>query len=518
MSHKFLKAQQFNPMEKTMHPLNRLLVALVLLIATDIASAQPQSPAVLWTKSYTHIGRSGPVSFGDAKALHEGSFIITGWVSDIRWQLNLWLCYVDSAGNTIWDRSIALRDSLREHEHNEEGESIVVTANNDLAVVGTTNTNEEGQPDIFFVLADTAGNVLLKRSYGRNDRTEEGMDIAWTGDGFAVLGGEGGIGFPQEGPNYLLLRLNEEGDSLWSRTYGQERKAYTPAKILPLSDRGFLLFGGRLEDIYDPNSPGPICIVRTDSTGEVVWERTYDHEQPVGILQTAEDEFVILNDAPVLTDEGWVEGMQLFWIDGEGYEVYTSEPIPTPNSAFTLARDFVQTTDGGFAVCAGNFRIIRTDADGNELYQEVYGDTAEGQGSSAYTICTTSDSGFAMGGFGPRIEGYGRPPILMRLGPEGWPDAVREPDAAPQVFMLSPAFPNPFNAQLTISYSVPFAAPVSLKVYDLSGRFVTAIVNEQPAVGYLRVVWNAQLQPAGVYLIRMNAPSFNQVQRVVLIK
>jgi len=491
------------------------IFTIAVLFPTSDLPAQPQAPAMLWTKSYTHIGRSGPVSFGDAKALHDGSFIITGWVSDIRWQLNLWLCYVDSAGNTIWDRSIALRDSLRAHEHDEEGESIFVTANNDLAVIGTTNTNREGQPDIFFVLADTAGNVLLKHSYGSSDRREEGVDICQTEGGYAIFGQDVNLGMGSRG-NYLLIRIDAEGDSLWSRTYGQERKAYTPAQVLSLSDGSFLLFGGRLEDIYDPYSPSSICIIRTDSTGEVVWERTYDYEQPVGILQTAEDEFVILNDAPVLVDEGWVLGMQLFWIDGEGYEVYTSDPIPNPN-AFS-PRDFVQTTDGGFIVCGGNFRIIRTDADGNELYQEVYGDTTDERWASANVICTTPDSGFAMGGFGPRIEGYGRPPILMRLGPEKWPDAVREPDAAPQEFMLSPAYPNPFNALVHIPFAVPYTTDVNVSLFDPTGREVSVLVNSLQTAGRHEVLWMAKNAPTGLYFIQMSTPNITRTQKVVLIK
>jgi hypothetical protein len=462
----------------------------------------------MWSKTYntdTEFGSDSPFDF---KPLHDGSYALTGKACT-RLHVDLWLSRADSGGNVIWENFIGEEDVGGDDI--QFGKSICETDDNVMGVVGGINGRDD-DPDIFFVLADTAGNVLLRRSYGSSNRYEEGVDICQTEGGFAILGQEGGYE-PGDGSDYFLIKINEQGDSLWSRTYGQEGKFYTSAQILPLSDGGFLLFGGRLEDINNPYSPSSICIIRTDSTGEVVWERTYDHEEPVGILQTAEDEFVILNDAPVLMDEGWVEGMQLFWIDGEGNEVYTSDPILTPNR-YPLTRDFVQATDGGFIVCGGNFRIIRTDADGNELYQEVYGDTAEGQGSSAYVICTTSDSGFAMGGFGP-----GGGVLLMRLGPEVWPNTVREPDAAPQVFMLYPAYPNPFNAHITIPYSVPFTTPVSLEVYDLSGRFVTAIANE-PVSGrnYQRAVWDAQQQPAGVYLIRMNAPEFNGMQKVVLIK
>lgn len=89
---------------------------------------------------------------------------------------------------------------------------------------------------------------------------------------------------------------------------------------------------------------------------------------------------------------------------------------------------------------------------------------------------------------------------------------------APQVFALKPNYPNPFNPTTNITYSVAEQTEVSLIVYDILGRRVQVLVNEQIQPGQYSVVFNAHQLASGVYFIRMVAAGNVLTQKMQLIK
>ncbi|MBX2990995.1 MAG: T9SS type A sorting domain-containing protein [Bacteroidetes bacterium] len=85
--------------------------------------------------------------------------------------------------------------------------------------------------------------------------------------------------------------------------------------------------------------------------------------------------------------------------------------------------------------------------------------------------------------------------------------AVKEGDSMPSIFSLSQNYPNPFNPESKISFQIPIASDVTLKIYDLLGREVATLVNERMSPGTYSATWNAAAFASGVYLYRMQAVS-----------
>ncbi|MBT7616149.1 MAG: choice-of-anchor D domain-containing protein, partial [Calditrichaeota bacterium] len=90
--------------------------------------------------------------------------------------------------------------------------------------------------------------------------------------------------------------------------------------------------------------------------------------------------------------------------------------------------------------------------------------------------------------------------------------------AIPDDYYLSQNYPNPFNSITRIKYGLPEAGHVSLKVYDISGRIVTTLINEQVIAGHHAVEWNARQVPSGLYLLRLEVSSYLAISKVVLAK
>jgi len=88
----------------------------------------------------------------------------------------------------------------------------------------------------------------------------------------------------------------------------------------------------------------------------------------------------------------------------------------------------------------------------------------------------------------------------------------------PIAYTLHQNYPNPFNAITSIRFSVGAMHASSLNVFDINGRLVSTLVNEILEPGYHTVQWDATRFSSGVYIIRLEAGSFSQSQKIILLK
>jgi ligand-binding sensor domain-containing protein len=89
----------------------------------------------------------------------------------------------------------------------------------------------------------------------------------------------------------------------------------------------------------------------------------------------------------------------------------------------------------------------------------------------------------------------------------------------PDEFDLAPSYPNPFNPSTTIQYQLPQQEAVHIEVFDMVGRKVSTLMGgEQQEAGTHTVRFNASSLSSGVYFVRLQAGSFNKIQKITLIK
>ena len=84
-------------------------------------------------------------------------------------------------------------------------------------------------------------------------------------------------------------------------------------------------------------------------------------------------------------------------------------------------------------------------------------------------------------------------------------------------------YPNPFNPIAYIAYDLPEDALVNITIYDMMGRVVKTLINDQQTAGYRSLQWNATNDAgspvsAGIYLYMIQAGDFRQTKKMVLLK
>jgi flagellar hook assembly protein FlgD len=79
-------------------------------------------------------------------------------------------------------------------------------------------------------------------------------------------------------------------------------------------------------------------------------------------------------------------------------------------------------------------------------------------------------------------------------------------------------YPNPFNPTTTITYSLPKKSFVKLSIYDLLGREITTLVNEETHSGTHQVTWNAQNVPSGIYFYNITPGNYSKTNKMIFLK
>lgn len=88
----------------------------------------------------------------------------------------------------------------------------------------------------------------------------------------------------------------------------------------------------------------------------------------------------------------------------------------------------------------------------------------------------------------------------------------------PNSISMNQNYPNPFNPSTTISYAINKSGQVTLKVYDITGRVVSVLVNENKSQGRYNIIWNATALSSGIYFYRLEAFGESITKRLSLIK
>jgi len=105
-----------------------------------------------------------------------------------------------------------------------------------------------------------------------------------------------------------------------------------------------------------------------------------------------------------------------------------------------------------------------------------------------------------------------------------WQKSIIISYAGPQVYRLEQNFPNPFNPSTTIYYDLPFDSHVKIMVYDILGREVRKLIDEQEPPGYQKIRFDIQGIASGTYFYRIQAEplkggkTFTDVKKMLVIK
>jgi hypothetical protein len=205
-------------------------------------------------------------------------------------------------------------------------------------------------------------------------------------------------------------------------------------------------------------------------------------------------------------------------LDGESFLVLCRD-----TAAFTWFFPGVHNIIGefDFRLSNGGEHIRLFDATGHIVDSLTYDDAPpwptepDGQGPTLELI-DPSLPGHEPSSWQTSTEPYGTPGDPN----EGWDAVLPEPSlgALPGEYDLSPAYPNPFNPNTWLSFSLPKAEEIAITVYNLEGAEIAKLAEGWLMAGKYRVNFDAAYLPSGVYIATMKAADFQQSQKLLLVR
>jgi hypothetical protein len=363
--------------------------AVRLLWLSCYMSCWAQAPAVDWMKRYGGTNDDGLYS---TILTQDGGFLMGGYSKSysflpgvktaplIGYNDDYWLVKTDASGNIQWQKTYGGGGATLSEGDNLEGEVLYSMAQaayggyflggiSDSPVFGSKTVPNYGKQDFWIVKIDANGTILWQADMGGANHDECHV-IQPTADGGCIAGGgslSGISGNKTESCrgqwDYWVVKLDEQGLVQWQKTFGGNSVDYLTT-IIPLENQEYLLGGCSFSGIsgdktVDSKGERDFWLIKIDSFGTIIWQKT--------IGGTGDD------------------GLYSMKKMGDGF-------ILCGESSSSISFDKTENSKGGY-----DFWIVKTDFDGNVLWDKTYGGDNDDLG---YALELLQDgSGFVVGGF-----------------------------------------------------------------------------------------------------------------------
>jgi hypothetical protein len=357
----------------------------LLLVGLGVGKSVAQAPNDWW-EWVKIIGGSNDDWGSSVQQTSDGGFILVGYT----WSFgaggpDVWLIKTDADGNKQWDRTFGGGGS-------DWGSSVQQTSDGGFIIVGDTASFGAGWADVWLIKTDADGNKQWDRTFGGSG-LDSGRSVQQTSDGgFILVGYTASFG----AGDVWLIKTDADGNKLWDRTFGGGNLD-EGRSVQQTSDGGFIIVG------YTASfGAGDVWLIKTDADGNKLWDRTFGGsmvDRGYSVQQTSDGGFIIV---------GWTwsfgAGGPDVWLiktDADGNKLWDRT---FGGSDWDEGYSVQQTSDGGFILVGWTWSfgaggpdvwLIKTDADGNKLWDRTFGGSMVDRG---FSVQQTSDGGFIIVG------------------------------------------------------------------------------------------------------------------------
>jgi len=327
---------------------------------------------------------------------NDGGYIVTGstiiTTDSTNYHFQVYIIRTDNYGDTLWTKIYGGEDW-------DWGNSIQQTTDGGFIITGATYSPQTQTGDVYLIKTDENGDSLWTRTYG-GVYVEVGNSVQQTTDeGYIITGYTRSTGTGSS--EVYLIKTNNVGDTLWTKTFGGEEND-VGYSVQQTTDGGYIITGYTLSfgvsNFYD------IYLIKTDSNGDSLWTKVFNGgSSDIGysVEQTTDGGYII---SGVTWSFGYGnDDVYLIKTDCNGDTLWTKTFGGTAyESGLTSVQ---QTIDGGYIVTGstnsfGNgvddVFLIKTDSDGNTLWTRTFGGTGNDCGRSVHQ---TIDGGYIITGY-----------------------------------------------------------------------------------------------------------------------
>jgi hypothetical protein len=275
---------------------------------------------------------------------------------------------------------------------NEQAHQATATLDGGFILVGQTDSYGAGGTDVYIVKLNPAGQLQWTKTVGGSGN-DVGRGVVQTADGGYVVAGWTNS-FGNGGDDFYLIRLDGNGQLLWTKAYGGTGNDRAWALIQD-QNGGFALCG---QTSSFGASPNQFYLVKTDAQGSLLWDRRSGVSGVANIgyslVQSPDSGYVMAGSTYNWTGSGSTSSTDVYAVklDKLGNQVWATR---VQNSRDDDARSIIQTQDGGYALLGKKYMVaestwdiymVKLSASGQLLWDVSYGMTNSEEGYSVMEL------------------------------------------------------------------------------------------------------------------------------------
>ncbi len=324
----------------------------------------------------------------------DGRYIVTGTSLG----KGVLLVKFDSNGDYLWNKTFQTYSSYSSSNYfSNTGFSVKQTSDNGYIMTGTRN---DGNQDSFLIKTDSNGNLIWDKTLDRGCQ-DEGNSVLQASDGGYIAAGFSRICDSTPNQDAWLVKRDSNGENGWAKTFNANLCGGACGidvdgieEIHQTSDGGYIMVGRTDTSIkFDTFVIGGLWLIKVNSAGDKQWEKFFytDLEESSGqsVQQTSDNGYIILG-----YDDGKTE---LTRTDSNGNIIWDK----TFDVRVGISLD--QTSDGGY-IMVGTVRtaaeddisLAKADSSGNLLWNKTFDYC--GRDDSSYEVQQTPDGGYIIVG------------------------------------------------------------------------------------------------------------------------
>lgn len=423
-------------------------------------------------------------------------------------QLQGYIMKLNSDGNLLWSRALGelgVKTVM----------SILVEDSGDIVFTGWFADTSDGSYAPYLGRTDLNGNETIIRPYPEYSDFIFGKAICESMNGGFVIGAEG---ITVSTAKILLFEVDETGDMIWN-TEINDLGPEDINDIEPTPDGGYVTIGRK---VFMSEQESYIKLMRFSALGDSIWTE-FLAGSPIGSNGYGID---VNENGSIAVIGNIIEESS----GGNNYDVYLALLDSSGNLSWEdIYGESTNCTGRDVHFVGEDLLVCGTWSDPSDPFSDLFvqkltqaGDSVwfvqvGGLGEDGGLAMAISDSGTII------VGGYKRlvscPYVTDWIVSYSFSSNSNEMQPyIPNAISLGPNYPNPFNPTTTISFDLTHQGMVTLKVFDVTGRLVSTLVDENVTAGKHEIMFDGREQASGIYFARMTAGEFSQTQKMVLIR
>lgn len=480
------------------------------------------SGAEIWTAKYNGKGNSTDQIF-KGYTDQDGNSFVTGFISDISGGNIITTAKYDSSGELNWMRFFSPSGY-----YNGSGQDITLDKNGNVIVCGYIR-NATGNYDIVTLKYSDIGTELSSDIYNGTGNGDDNP-VSVKSDNFNNIIVTGSTKEISAGADILVIKYDTSLNVLWKRTFDGSINSEDKASSSVMDDDNSVYICGSVL-----NNPGSYdyFYAKIDQNGNTVWQGFFN-----GTGNYKDISYAITKD---LSGNIFITGVS-FHNTGFGSEdiltlKISPEGILLWSAVFNGAAngtdqgiDVTTDIDGNIYIGGGSdmgnvhliYALLKYDPDGNFLWVKNYENNSVSEDFISVVLVDSSFNIFVTGisiGNGTNFD-------IVTIMYSQTTGILSNANIVPNGFYLYQNFPNPFNPSTNFRFQIPESEKskllVSLKIYNVSGKEVSTIINENKSSGYYSLIFNASGFPSGVYYYKLSVTggkeNFSDTKKMILIR